>query len=117
MAEKKPLVFYDDTKRVEEMRTGDIAPSAGALGSATKGQSTVPFATFLPEGEVVVTGQTGITASSYIQASVYADNDDVYSQTWDTPIIRNIVVGTGFSIVLRPDIGQFKGNVKVNWIY
>lgn len=29
MAEKKPFVFYDDTKRVEEMRTGDTAPSIG----------------------------------------------------------------------------------------
>ena len=34
MAEKKPLVWYDDTKKVEFMRSGDTAPSTGGASSA-----------------------------------------------------------------------------------
>ena len=79
------------------------------------GQATVPFATYLPESSVAVTGQTNLLSTAKIQRSLVADTDEIYAQDWDPPVITNIIAGTGFTIVLRPKVGSFKGPVKVNW--
>ena len=79
------------------------------------GQATIPFATWLSEDSVAVTGQTDLLADSKIQKSIVADNDDIYAQVWDPPVITNQIAGVGFTIVLRPSVGAFKGAVKINW--
>lgn len=95
----------------------DLTWAAPAAGAGNFGQVTVPFATFKSEDSVSVTGQGSILGTSKILAAVYADNDDVYAQDWEPPVIRNVVAGTGFDIVLRPASTTFKGSVKVNWTW
>ena len=59
MAEVKPLVFYDDTKRVEYMRAADTAPSAGGGGNIARTLLT-------PTGsEVIATNTAGVTYGFY----------------------------------------------------
>ncbi len=93
---------------------GDMVVGGGPSGG-NFGLATIPFASWLNEDSVSVTGQAGISGTSKILASLYADNDDVYAQDWRPPIIRNVVAGVGFDICLRPEIGSFKGNMKINW--
>jgi len=81
------------------------------------GQATIPFATFLKQDSVAVTGQTNIVAGSLIFANVFADNDDVLSQEWQPVLISNLVVGTGFTLTLMTTSGKFKGPVKINWFW
>jgi len=79
------------------------------------GQATIPFATWLNEDSVTITGQSLLKATSSIQRSLVADNDDIYANDWEPPMITNIIPGTGFTIVLRIANGTFKGGVKINW--
>lgn len=89
----------------------------GMSGGGHTGQETIPFATWLTEDSVTVTGQTGILANSKVNVSLYANSDDVHAQDWRPPAAINIVAGTGFDIKIRPEIGTFKGDVKVNWAW
>jgi hypothetical protein len=91
---------------------GALLVKGGWLNS---GQATIPFATPLPEDSITITGQVGITTGSTIIACIYANNDDVYAQDWQPLIIKDIVAGTSFKIVLRPAAGLFSGPVLVNW--
>ena len=79
------------------------------------GIAVIPFATWLSEDTVTVTGQLGLKADSKIQRSLVSDNDDVYAQDWFPPLIRNIVPDVGFDITIRPAAGVFKGPVSINW--
>jgi hypothetical protein len=79
------------------------------------GVAAIPFATFLSESKVTVSGQPGILTNSSIIAQIIADNDDVLATDWNAPLITNIVAGTGFDIVLRPSLGSYKGSVNVAW--
>jgi hypothetical protein len=83
----------------------------------SRGRAVVPFAAWLHEDSVAIVGQSYIKADSQLAATIIADNDDVYAQEWDEPIIRDIVPGTGFTITLRAMYGAFKGNVKVDWLW
>ncbi len=109
----------DITKaEIEAKLIGEISSHTHAGGGATNfGQATIPFASWLTEDKISVTGQASILATSKILASIYADNEDVYAQDWRPPIIRNVVAGAGFDVTLRPEIGTFKGNVKINWTW
>lgn len=103
----------DGTKFLRDDMTWQTPPS----GSGNGGQATIAFASYLTEDSIAVTGQTSLIASSAISATIYADNDDVYAQDWSAPIVRNVVAGTGFTLTLRPRVGTFKGNVKLNWTW
>ncbi len=96
---------------------GQGAYTVPPTGSGNFGQATIPFASWKSEDKVSVVGQAAILATAKILVSLYADTDDVYAQEWHPPVVRNIVAGTGFDIEIRPDIGTFKGNVKVNWTW
>ena len=85
------------------------------ISTPTGGQTTVPFVSWLVEDSVTITGQAGILVTSKIHATIYAQNDDIYATDWEAPVVRNIVAGQGFDIVLRPKIGTFSGNVTVDW--
>lgn len=89
--------------------------SGGGPGGGNWGQSVIPFALPLGEDSVTVTGQTGITANSRIVATIYAHNDIVLAQDFLAPIISNIVPGVGFKITVRPTLGTFLSQVRVNW--
>ncbi len=91
--------------------------TGGPGGSATVGQATIPFASFLTEDSVVVTGQSALTTNSRITATIYADNEDVVFQGWLPPMVSAVVAGVGFTVGIRPDFGNFKGPVKINWGY
>lgn len=95
----------------------DGAPGqAGPPGNGvTAGLATVPFAVWLGEDRVTVTGIAGVTANSRITATIAAAADDVYAQDWAAPMVRNVVPGQGFDLVLRPATGTFKGPVAVHW--
>jgi len=94
---------------------GDNTWSAAAAGSANGGQTTIAFASYLTEDSIAVAGQASLLAASAIVANVYANTDDIYAQDWLPPVIRSVIAGTGFTIVLRPRVGTFKGNVTLNW--
>jgi len=96
---------------------GDQTWKTPAGGAGNFGEATIPFAAWLTEDTITVTGQTSILATSKILCSIYAENDDIYAQDWRTPLIRNIVPGVGFDITLRSEIGAFKGGVKMNWTW
>ena len=88
-----------------------------ASHSVDSGQATIPFATWKRLDQVSVTGQTNIVAGSQVFVSIYADNDDVIAQSWETPRVGNLIAGTGFTIFLQALVGTFKGNVKINWFW
>ena len=101
------LVLMDAAGLVDiSMLPAAVIPNAG--------QATVPFATWLSEDSVKV-NDAGIIATSAINLSVYADNDDVYAQDWHPPFVYNIVPGVSFDVYVRPALGLFKGPVKINW--
>ena len=101
--------------------TGWATVTGGVLDVASKpygkGQATIPFASYLTEDVITITGQTALGASSSISATIYASTDDVYAQDWYEPVIRNVIAGTGFNIYVRPRVGTFSGNVLVNWAW
>ncbi len=101
----------------ERLQSLEVAQAMAAMPivTGTSGQATVPFASMLSEDSITVTGVSGVRDTSAIVAQVYADNDDVYAQDWVAPVVRNIVAGVGFDLVLRPLFGLFAGPVKVNW--
>ncbi len=84
-------------------------------GAGNFGQVSIPFVSWLNEDKVSVIGQSGILTTSKVLASLYADSDDVYAQDWYPPMVRNIIEGVGFDIVLRANLGTFKGSAKLNW--
>lgn len=86
----------------------------GGGGEATVGQATIPFADWKSEDTVTVTGQTEILSTSRINIAVFVDSDDVWIHGWYLAA-SDIVAGTGFTLRIRPDVGVFKGPVKVNW--
>ena len=112
MAEQKALAIIGGV--ISEVPATDTIRGTGGSTSSIVGQAVVPFATFLNEDTVTVSGQSGLSSTSKIVAQIYATNDDVYAQDWYAPIIRNITA-TSFDVVARCDIGTFKGNVTVNW--
>ena len=96
---------------------GDRAWQTPPTGAGNFGQATIPFASWLAEDSVMVTGQNDLLATSKILASVYADSDEIYAQDWRGIIIKDIIAGTGFTIIMKPATGTFKGNVKINWTW
>jgi hypothetical protein len=93
----------------------DSSPGTGT--TVHSGIATVAFSAYGIEASVSVTGQSGLMASSVINVSIVADSDDVYAQDWDPPIVCNVVAGTGFDIVLRPEVGVYAGSVKVHYTW
>jgi hypothetical protein len=81
------------------------------------GQATVPFAAWLAEDSVVIVGQAYLKAASVISATIISTNDDTYAQAWNEPLIRDVIPGTGFTIMVKPAVGSFKGNVRVDWFW
>jgi len=94
---------------------GAPAWTAMGTGATNVGQATAAFASYLTEDTIAVAGQAALLAGSSINASIYADNDDVLAQDWYPVVVKSVVAGTGFTLSLRPHVGTFKGNVKINW--
>lgn len=94
-----------------------VVAVTGLGSSVSGGVATVPFASYLTEDTIAVTGQAALTANSRIVAQVYADTDDVLAQDWYPVAVKSVVAGTGFTLSLRPNIGTFKGSVKLNWMW
>ena len=63
MAIVKPLVFYDDTKRIEYMRAADTAP--GPAGSGIS-RSILPIATATTAAAAVSTDYVYLTTGTFI---------------------------------------------------
>ncbi len=91
------------------------SPGSPGANGGNYGQSTIPFASWLSEDSITITGQTGLQATAKIIASIYANQDDIYAQDWRTLIVKDVVENSGFAIILRPEIGTFKGAVPIQW--
>lgn len=72
---------------------------------AGQGTTTINFGTFpgSPDAQVTITGQTGITGTSLVEAWVFptATADHSVDEHWADPpevMAGNIVAGTGFTI-------------------
>ena len=85
-------------------------------GTPTVGTAVLPFV-WDSEMKATVTGQYLLKSSSRITATIISNTDDIYAQDWLSPIVRNVVVGVGFDVLLRPLYGTFKGNVTVSWLW
>lgn len=109
-----------NTCRVMKPPTSNGTLSVGAGGGGTAvstGRASVVFAGWQAEAVQVVTGQASVTANSIIWATIHADTDDVALENWRPPMVRSIVPGVGFTLVVRPEMGTHSGTVNVNWGY
>lgn len=97
---------------------------AGGSG-LTYGTSTVSFgATETNEAQLVVIGQTTITATTKVTATIgttatasYTENDHKYLGSIGVSITTGaIVAGTGFTIYVR-SYQKLKGDISINWVY
>ena len=94
---------------------GGTSGMGGGSASGAGGIATAPFASWLREDRVTVTGQSALTSSSAVTATLLAENDDIRSHDWQAATIDNLMPGFGFDLVLRPALGSFKGPVRVAW--
>lgn len=90
---------------------------------SSQGQTSVNFGSGALEATVVVTGQASITTANLVEAWC-ACNEAIGSQPNDGAWVEQmqatatrIVNATGFSIVVKPAIGQAYGTYNVNWVW
>jgi hypothetical protein len=92
---------------------------------ATIGIATVDFGAFpgTSEAKLTVTGQTGITTASYVEAWVGGDNTTadhtVHEHYMEEFIcfVDTLVDNTGFNLVVRPNKGRSYGQYKINYVW
>lgn len=94
-----------------------IKEEAVVIPEAVEGQASIPFAVPLASDSVTVSGQEHLAADSVILLTIYGDGAGVIAQGWLAPIVKNVIAGTSFDILLRTVTGVFTGPVKVNWSY
>ena len=98
--------------------TVDVGSTAGASGSATIDFGAFPGSS---EASVAVTGQAGILAGSVVLAwirpvATALNTDDEHVVENVRFIARDIVPGTGFTIVGECTLGNYLfGTYNVNW--
>ena len=101
-----------------------INAASGGSG-VTSGTSTVSFgATETNEAQLIVTGQTGISAGSKVIASIgttatanYTANDHKYLGSIGVTVTTgDVIAGTGFTIFVR-SYTKLKGDISINWVY
>lgn len=93
----------------------------GGGGSATTGESEINATSDL--NSVVVTGQTGITATTKVQAWIAgstADHDEeahLLAKSLCDVAVTSLVAGTGFTLnLINPD-ATVRGLIKIYWSY
>lgn len=93
---------------------------ASGVGTATLAWGAFPGSN---ESSVAVTGQTGITAGSHVEAWYMAEtlggktaNDHSYMAALSELSCGNIVAGTGFTIYGR-SIEKLQGSFTVHWVW
>ncbi len=92
---------------------------------ATQGNAVVNFGTGSgsPEASVAVTGQAGLTGANLVEAwalcneSVSGLQDDGAKSEMMNVYASNLVAGTGFTIYMRPMIGNGYGSYNVGWVW
>lgn len=97
-----------------------ILGGGGGGGSGATGLSVINFGAGDDMASVTITGQTGITGTSYVTANLAAIATAEHSA--DEHVIEeidvyagNIVVGTGFTIYARTRNFKLTGNWTVAW--
>ena len=90
---------------------------------ATQGTTTVNFSGGALEATAAVIGQAGITSANLVEAWAAA-NETVGSQHDDSAWVErmnvyafNIINGTGFTVIAKPDIGRAFGTYNINWVW
>ena len=90
---------------------------------STQGTAVVNFGSGALEASVAVTGQSGITTSNLVEAWALA-NETVGSQPNDAAWVEllrvyaiRIVGGTGFTIIVKPQLGSAFGSYNVGWVW
>lgn len=93
----------------------------GAVGTATLDFGSIPGST---EALIVVTGQAGVLAGSYVEAWIRVEPAGSTNHSMDEHRIEtlkivagNIVAGTGFTIYGECAVGRTYGTFTVNWIW
>ena len=91
---------------------------------ATQGTITVDFGALpgSPEANVVITGQTGISAGSLVEAwilPVASADHSADEHRVDPPrvVASDIVAGTGFTIFALANAGRAYGLWTVAWVW
>lgn len=89
-----------------------------------QGHTTVDFGAFpgTAEAQVNVTGQASILAASdaeaWIRCEPSADHSaDEHEMESFEVAAKSIVVGTGFTVVVRPTIGPCYGVYNISWVW
>lgn len=91
---------------------------------ATQGTTTVDFGSFpgAPDANVVITGQTGISAGSLVEAwilPVLSVDHSADEHLVDPPrlVAGDIVAGTGFTIFAFASARRAYGKWTVAWVW
>lgn len=90
---------------------------------ATQGTAVVAFGSGALDARVAVTGQAGITTANLVEAWIAgtdllgsSPNDSDWVEQF-TVVATQIVNGVGFTIVVKPAMGNAFGNYNVNWVW
>jgi hypothetical protein len=100
---------------------GSSSSASGAVGTATISFGADPGSDV---GSVVVTGQSGISSTSHVEAWIMGDttatntaDDHELAQVLVRLVTRNVVADTGFTIIAYVQGGQISGDLKVHWVW
>lgn len=101
----------------------DVATGGGGGTTVHAGIATVDFGA-PPDNDVtalvVVTGQSGILATSKItvakrvEATPDHTADEVFAENWE-PVAGSIVPGVGFTIYAKCTVGTTNGRFNISW--
>ena len=90
---------------------------------STQGTATADFGTGANEASIAVTGQAGFTSgTNLVEAWVsgLATSNNVEGSAREeqfTVIVDREISGTGFTLNVKPHIGQAFGQYFVNWVW
>jgi hypothetical protein len=102
-----------------------IVGGGGGGGAVTYGTAVVPMGSLeTNEGSLVITGQTGITGTTKVIATIgntatakYTSADLRYLGALGVSVtVGDYVVGTGFTIFIR-SVHKISGDISIDWIY
>ena len=124
MVARAPLVIGSNGLP-QQLQTGDTLLGGGGGGSTIfTGNAVLDFGAYpgTDIASVVITGQTGIGANSYVNVKINAKSTADHSV--DEHIIEdldiiggNIVPGTGFTIYMRTNTSNIVGQWSVSWLW
>ena len=123
MATRRPLVRYDDTGRIEELRTVDSLPGSGGASSVERGVAVLNFGLAGNDQATVTVANVNVTATTLVSVDLNpagtVDNDaDEHFVEPSIPRIAAIVPGVSFDIsMLSSDQTKLFGTWSILWSF